>query len=134
MHKSLFNCNLCHKVLVEPITFQCGNTVCQSHVANLSYTANSKIKCVMCHENHAVPANGFKVNIVIQSALDFTRTAVSKYEVSANDLEHKFTQLIIDFKQSLVQKDYLLVFFDHPTEDVFRTSIGNIQVFLCYYS
>jgi hypothetical protein len=124
--KILFNCNLCHKVLVEPITFQCGNTVCQSHVVNLLYLANSKFKCVICHENHAVPENGFKVNKVIQDALDFRMTTISKYEASANDLEQKFTKMIVDFKKSLVQKDNLFGFFDHPTEDAII--IDNIKV------
>ncbi len=63
------------------------------------------------------------------ASFEVTNTAVSKYEASANDLEHKFTQMLVEFKKSLVQKDYLFVFFDHPMEDVFGTIIDNIKVF-----
>ena len=34
--KSMFNCKLCSKLLVDPVTISCGQIVCRYHVPNLN--------------------------------------------------------------------------------------------------
>ena len=75
--KNLFNCDLCNKLLVEPVIIPCGNTVCKSHLEELFYSDNfliinseNFIKCVCCDKKHYVPEDGFTVSKRFQSALD----------------------------------------------------------------
>ena len=67
--KSLFNCNLCKKMLVEPVTFPCGNTLCKKHLIELINSENV-IECILCQRKHIVPVDGFLVNKIIQNGLN----------------------------------------------------------------
>jgi hypothetical protein len=67
--KELFNCNLCREILVKPITFPCGNTVCEKHFHELKNSENL-IECTLCQKNHIVPEDGFTVNKIIQHGLE----------------------------------------------------------------
>ena len=52
-------CDFCYKLLVEPVRLPCGNTICKSHLQELSNNENA-IECVLCYENHVLPENALK--------------------------------------------------------------------------
>ena len=69
--KSLFDCDFCSNLLVDPISLPCGD-ICKSHINNLlRNTTNDKnfFKC-KCQEEHYIPKRGFMINRRIQKALD----------------------------------------------------------------
>ena len=53
------NCDFCNKLLVEPISLPCGNTICNIHIKELLNSENV-IECILCYENHPVPENALK--------------------------------------------------------------------------
>jgi hypothetical protein len=67
---TLFNCDVCKELLVEPITIPCGNTLCKTHLEEF-VNSESVYKCILCHKKHNVPEEGFIVNKRFQNALDF---------------------------------------------------------------
>ena len=71
--KRLFDCDLCNKLLSDPVALPCGYTICQSHVNELlerRFKAPSTFVCELCEDDHVVPANGFVLNKKFKSALD----------------------------------------------------------------
>ena len=66
--ETLFNCYLCSKTYVSPVTLPCGSTLCISHLD--TYVEKERFRCALCHEEHSVPKNGFKTNNNLQNALD----------------------------------------------------------------
>ena len=70
--KNFFECDLCHQVLVDPITIPCGNSVCKGHLDNLLMNVSKEksfYQCEICQEEHFIPKSGFKVNKRLQNAL-----------------------------------------------------------------
>ena len=63
--QSLFNCAFCSKLLVDPVSLPCGETVCKLHVQD-----KDSIECTLCYELHQIPKEGFLVNKAIQKQLD----------------------------------------------------------------
>ena len=71
--KNFFDCDLCHQVLVDPISFPCGNNVCKGHLDELlkiSSKEKSLFQCEICQEEHYIPKSGFKVNKMVQNGLE----------------------------------------------------------------
>ncbi len=71
--KNVFDCDLCHQLLVEPITIPCGNNVCKSHLDKLLKNVSKErswFRCEICQEEHFVPKSGFKVNKGLQNGLE----------------------------------------------------------------
>ena len=60
--KSMFNCKLCSKLLVDPVTISCGQIVCRYHV-------NTEFECQFCGYKHSEPNDGFAINSFIQDLL-----------------------------------------------------------------
>lgn len=71
--KSLFDCSLCSKLLVGPVTIACGKTICKVHLdEQLENTAekSNTYRCELCSKLHFVPEDGFAINELIQRTLD----------------------------------------------------------------
>lgn len=70
--KRLFDCCLCNKLLVDPITLVCGNNVCKAHLGEKLDESDEKQKfrCDLCNKYHTRPEDGFVVNKQIQKAID----------------------------------------------------------------
>jgi hypothetical protein len=71
--KSSFNCDECHKLLVDPVAMPCDNIICKAHLdkllTNKSNNENIFI-CGVCQEEHLVPKNGFVVNSRLKNLLE----------------------------------------------------------------
>ncbi len=60
--KNFFDCDLCHQVLVDPISFPCGSNVCKKHLDKLLMKESkekSSFQCEICKEEHFIPKSGF---------------------------------------------------------------------------
>jgi hypothetical protein len=71
--KNFFDCDLCHKVLVDPISIPCGSNVCKAHLDKLLKNVSKEknvFQCEICKEEHSIPKSGFKVNKMVQNGLE----------------------------------------------------------------
>ena len=71
--KNFFDCDLCHQVLVDPISFPCGNNVCKGHLDKLLRNVSAEksfFQCEICQEEHFIPKSGFKVDKRLQNGLE----------------------------------------------------------------
>jgi hypothetical protein len=71
--KKFFDCDLCHQVLVDPISFPCGNNVCKDHLDKLLKNVSKEkcfFQCEICKEEHFIPKSGFKVDKRLQVGLE----------------------------------------------------------------
>ncbi len=71
---SFFNCRLCQKVLEDPISLPCGESVCKAHT-----DAISQDRCLFCTENHIAPQNGFPSNKFVKNLLDKRSTKMNAH-------------------------------------------------------
>ena len=72
--KHLFDCDLCHELLVDPITLVCGNNVCKKHIDMPKETTS--FKCGICHDEHLIPKRGFALNKRMQDGLEIQLNAL----------------------------------------------------------
>ncbi len=71
--KNFFDCDLCHELLVDPISIPCGNNVCKSHLDKLLKKISKEksfFQCEICKEEHFIPKKGFKVDKRLQNGLE----------------------------------------------------------------
>ena len=70
--KSFLNCDLCSKLLADPVVTPCGKFICKAHLDNLMKNkSNDKENfiCGICREQHFIPKNGFMVHNRLQDLL-----------------------------------------------------------------
>jgi len=71
--KNFFDCDSCHQVLVDPISFPCGSNVCKSHLDKLLKNVSKEksfFRCEICKEEHFIPISGLKVDKRLQRGLE----------------------------------------------------------------
>ena len=99
--KSLFDCSLCNKMMVDPIGLVCGNTICKSHLDKMIKDSTNKkkeFKCEVCNKEHYVPNGGFVVNKLAQKALE-----IKLHNIKASPIFDECKQLIKEAKESAVK-------------------------------
>jgi len=70
--KASFDCDLCNKLLVDPVVMACGNFICKAHLDKLLTNASNEksiLICGICQEEHLIPKKGFMVNNRLQKLL-----------------------------------------------------------------
>ena len=67
--KEAFVCKYggCNKFFEDPVTINCGETVCRVHIDDK--LINDSFTCKICNETHLVPQGGFIINKNIKTAL-----------------------------------------------------------------
>ena len=69
---SYFDCDLCNKLLVDPIVLPCGNCICKPHLnellTNITKEKNTFICCI-CQDEHQIPKNGFMIHQKLQNLI-----------------------------------------------------------------
>lgn len=76
---SIFDCNLCNNLLVQPVTVPCGTNLCKRHLENLvakSPKEATSYKCEICKDEHQIPAQGFNVNMQLASVLELKLSSI----------------------------------------------------------
>ena len=73
--KSSVACDLCNKLLVDPILIPCGNSICKTHlnelINNMPKEKNTFICCI-CQDGHQIPKNGFMIQKKLQNLIKFS--------------------------------------------------------------
>ena len=85
--KNLFDCDICDKLLIDPIVLPCGNVVCKKHIEINNFI------CIKCQKEHVIPENGYKVNSRIQKLLDIRLNTLKRSTVF-NDCNNQIEQAI----------------------------------------
>ena len=70
--KASLDCDLCKKLLVDPVVMPCESTICKTHLDKLMTEAsikNSTVICTICKEEHLIPKKGFIINNRLQKLL-----------------------------------------------------------------
>jgi hypothetical protein len=70
--KATFDCDLCNKLLVDPVVMQCDSTICKTHLDKLITNGSNEKRtfiCEICQEDHLIPKKGFMVNNRLQKLL-----------------------------------------------------------------
>ena len=62
--EELFSCQKCQKLIHEPVSLPCGETVCRSHSEDICSG-----KCPFCPGTHQLPEAGFTPNLMVQKML-----------------------------------------------------------------
>lgn len=152
--KNLFDCDICDKLLVDPISIACGNTICKVHldaVLETETNIDSEFKtfdCELCHEDHFVPKQGFIVSKQIQDCLKIQLTGlkltpvfdeckreikearenVSMIDSLVKNSDNYVHEYFENIKRNVdLRREDLKVRFDNHSEQVIR-SISNSQL------
>ena len=70
--KATLDCDLCNKLLVDPVVMPCDSTICKTHLDKLITNGSnekSTFICEICQEEHLIPKKGFMVNKRLQKQL-----------------------------------------------------------------
>jgi len=77
--KASFDCDLCNKLLVDPIVLPCGNCICKPHLNELLNNIskeNNTFKCCICQDEHHIPKNGFMIHQKLLNLLNLELNAL----------------------------------------------------------
>ena len=144
--KSLFDCSLCNKIIVDPIALVCGNTICKGHIDKMLITKctnkTTMFKCEMCDKEHCVPEGGFVVNKLLQKASEInfhnfklspifdeckqlikeTKESAAKIEAIANDPENFIYEYFSDLKNKVdLRREELKLKIDEYSNQVVQS-------------
>ena len=85
-------CKYCYQVYNEPITLQCGHSLCKQHIQDLlSIDDTNTFLCPFCNEQ--IPNQNFKVNETIQGLLDI--------EAHKFTIDPKYERVFTNFKTKI---------------------------------
>ena len=103
--KCLLDCDLCNKLLVDPVVMPCDSTICKTHLDKLianDPNEKSTFICEICQEDHLIPKKGFMVNKRLQKQL--------RLELNALKVSPVFDQCmkeIEDAKENVIKIEFL---------------------------
>ena len=96
-HKQAFTCSFCCKILSQPVTLLCGDTICQEHLTEKNAQKEDSIKCKACNEEFILSENKFPVNKMMQNQLSkmlHLTENEKKIKVKMEELFEKMEMLI----------------------------------------
>ena len=115
--KSSFNCDVCKKLLVDPMVMSCGKFFCKSHLTELLMNNTSNRKntfiCGICLEEHFIPNNGFVVNDRLQELVDLQLNKLkpsAMFEECKKELENAKENVV---KIELLEKNAEKYIYDY---------------------
>ena len=100
--KAFFDCDLCKKLLVDPVVMPCDSTICKTHLDKFITNApneKSTLICLVCQEEHIIPKKGFIVNNRLQKLLTLELNAL-KFDCQ---IYNGCTKEIEDAKEKVVK-------------------------------
>ena len=115
--KSSLNCDVCKKLLVDPMVMSCGKFFCKSHLTELLMNNTSNRKntfiCGICLEEHFIPNNGFVVNDRLQELVDLQLNKLkpsAMFEECKKELENAKENVV---KIELLEKNAEKYIYDY---------------------
>jgi len=103
--KCLLDCDLCNKLLVDPVVMPCDSTICKTHLDKLITNCpneKSNFICEICQEDHLIPKKGFIVNNRLQKLLTLELNALKVSPVFDECMKE-----IEDAKENMVKIEFL---------------------------
>ncbi len=116
--KSSLDCDVCKKLLVNPMVMSCGKFFCKSHLTQLinkrSRETNTFI-CGICQKKHDLPKSGFKVNNRLQHLVKLQLNKleqIAMFEGCKKELENAKENVVkIEFLERNSEK-YIYDYFE----------------------
>ena len=116
--KSDLVCNICKKILKEPVTLPClCAEVCQQHIDDIVTRRRTHIQCQTCEKVLDVPKQGFPPNLVVKKYIERDGHLTHDEKQLKKDLQHLLTNLedlITKFRIGLAE--ITLLHCDHYAE------------------
>lgn len=115
--RNYFDCDQCSKVLVEPITLTCGNSLCKKHLddwlKDLS-KERSTFDCELCHDEHSIPKKGFAINKRMQSGLEaqFDSLELPVFDECKKEIENAKENIIKIDSLEKNAENYIFEYFE----------------------
>lgn len=109
----LFNCQLCKKLLENPVILPCGETLCKKDLGEF-ITSEDRLRCPFCTKEHLQTSEGFPMDRRIQKMIDLKVNQLDFGPVYNNckkalkGLTEQFNELDL-LKQDL--NDFILGFY-----------------------
>ena len=103
--KASFDCDLCEKLLKDPVVMPCGSTICKTHLDKLmTNPSNEKntLICSICQEEHFIPKKGFIVYKRLQKLI-----TLELNDLKVSPVFHECTKEIEDAKEKMVKVELL---------------------------
>ena len=98
--KNFLDCDKCNKLLIEPVSTLCGFIVCKSHLDHYEDT----FQCDLCHREHTVPKDGFKISKRLQDALNIQLNTLELTPVYDESLHQSMMKKVIGEAQKSVNE------------------------------
>jgi hypothetical protein len=149
--KASFDCDLCNKLLIDPIVLPCGNCICKAHLnellTNISKETGTFICCI-CKDEHQIPKNGFIIQKKLQNLIKLelnllepsplyeeckkeieeAKEKVVKIEQLKKDPESYIYDYFEDIKRQVdIRREDLKLKIDTYSDEIIK-SIDNTQV------
>ena len=116
------DCDLCNKVLIDPVVMPCDSFICKTHLDKLISNASnekSTLICLVCQEEHHIPKKGFTVSNRLQKLLTLELNALKLspvFDECKKEIEDAKKNL---FKIGLLEKNAENYIYDY-FEDIKR--------------
>lgn len=143
---SIYDCNLCKNLLVDPVTVPCGNNLCKHHLDTLVAELPKKAtfyRCELCQEEHQIPNKGFMVNKQLHNVLELelqnsvfykffkkineTQDYMELIESLDINSDKKITEFFDDLKAQVDSRRMLLIDQIEKESSAIVESINNTQ-------
>jgi hypothetical protein len=138
--KSSLDCDVCKKLLVDPMVMSCGKFFCKSHLTQLiinnKFNRKNTFICGICQEEHFIPKNGFKINDRLQELLELRLNEIkpsAMFEECKKELEKAKEN---EVKTELLKKNAEKYTYDY-FEDIKRQVVirrDNLKIKIDKYS
>ncbi len=122
--KNSLDCDVCKKLLVDPMVMSCGKFFCKSHLTQLiinnKFNRKNTFICGICQEEH-IPKNGFKINDRLQELLELRLNEIkpsAMFEECKKELENaKENEVKIELLKKNAEK-YIYDYFEDIKKQV----------------
>jgi len=92
--KADFTCLICSKILKNPFSLPCGDTICEEHLKEPECLKNNSIKCQSCEETFEVKDNEMiRSNTTVQKLILNDRFLSDEEKSKKNYLEDSIENL-----------------------------------------
>ncbi len=111
--KSDVICNICQKVVNNPVFLPCHSVVCGDHM-NDNTARNNMLKCEHCQKEFEMPINGFPICSIVNSILQqefYLNVEGRDMKHSIQDLIYQLDNIQHNLKSSLIETEVFIIDF-----------------------
>ncbi|RNA02777.1 E3 ubiquitin- ligase TRIM21-like isoform X1 [Brachionus plicatilis] len=125
----LVRCEICKKLLKEPVMLPCGEVCCKECVSSYEKGGSNCFLCYFCHQEHEVPKSGFKTNNKVERLV--RSLMESRFKMLSDSTKAQEKQLTSDEGIDKIKNHCSLLRYDVELKTKFATDdINQIHDFL----